>query len=80
MTTRPLYSDLHDLSEDDRIKQIGSAAALGNRVGVIVDDIPSKVKRYIDKVTKRYPSVQLLEQTQGPTPGVRTLAFGPRPN
>ncbi|MCH8135388.1 MAG: hypothetical protein IIB77_05345 [Proteobacteria bacterium] len=72
------YADLHDLSEDERIKIMGNVASEGKTIGVMVDDDPEKVARYISKMTSRYPCVRLIEQLDSPIAGVVMLRFGPR--
>lgn len=80
MTKKPeAFVDLHRLSEDERIAHIGHMVTEhGKTVGVCVDDINSKVDRYIKKVLGRFPGVALLDRVKGPVAGVVTLRFGPQ--
>ena len=76
-----LAADLHRLPEDERIRLIGEAAASGQIVGVLLEkDEPEKIERYIRKIKQRFPTVTLLDRTDGPTPSVVTLRFGPKPS
>lgn len=73
------YRDIHGLPEDERIEAIGSRAARGFVVGVVLErDEPEKIERYIRKVTDRFPSVTMLKRIEGPTPLVITLQFAKR--
>ena len=58
------------LPEDARITMIGNQAMLGKSVGVLLDpcsltidgkekDDPTKIDRYIEKVLKRYPQLEV---------------------
>ncbi len=70
------YEDLHELSEDDRIKVIGDAAMTGKTVGVCLEKSePQKIARYIAKVTERFPAVRVIERIEGPTTLVITIKF-----
>lgn len=71
------YADLHDLSEDDRIEQIGRQVMRGQLVGVITDAVPGKPERYVRKMKKRFPRVRLVDQIAGPTANTVLLRFGP---
>ena len=55
------FADLADLPEDDRIRVIGETAESGDRVGFFVDD-DAKADRYIRKLTKWYPRVEVVER------------------
>lgn len=71
------YADLHDLTEDNRIKVIGEAARKGNTIGVVLEkDEPKKIERYIKKVIERFPGIVVLKRIDGPTPGTITVKFG----
>lgn len=80
MTHGPrFYADLHELEEDKRIGVIGRAILNGSgTVGVLVDDIPGKPERYIEKITARFPLIELLSRTPGPVANVVTLKFRAR--
>ncbi len=71
------YADLFELHEDDRIKLIGETALAGNIIGVAIDDDRVKIKRYIKKLKKRFPTVRHLATKPGIVPGTRLLQFGP---
>lgn len=75
------YVDLYVLSENDRIRAIGSLASTGQRIGVLLEDeqlCPGKITRYIKKITERYPTVSVLARGKGPVPDVELLEFGVR--
>jgi hypothetical protein len=61
---KPLYADLADLPEDDRIAIIGRTAEDGQRVAFVVED-HAKADRYIDKLTKRF-RVSVAKRLSGP--------------
>lgn len=46
MPPLPLYQDLTDIPEDDRIKQIGDSAMKGRIIGFFVDDEMGEVRTY----------------------------------
>jgi hydrogenase maturation factor HypF (carbamoyltransferase family) len=72
-------TDLYRLTEDERIKLIGEAAAAGGTVGVFIDADRKKIGRYVTKVTRRYPTVQLIDQKAHPeVRKVVILRFGPK--
>lgn len=70
------FADLADLPEDDRINIIGGAAQW-QLVAVPIDDEPAKVKRYIEKITKRFPKVRHIATVSGIVPNTVTIEFGP---
>lgn len=71
------YSDLADLPEDERIRIIGEAAEAGNVVGVALENDEAKIRRYIEKVTKRFPTVRHVATDPGIVPGTVLVRFGP---
>lgn len=72
------YADLHHVQEDERIRLIGEKAR-AQTVGVFLEkDEPEKVARYIRKVTERYPGVTHLDTTDGPSPLLVLVRFGPK--
>lgn len=72
------YVDLHSLAEDERIDMIGHTVTVhGKTAAVCVDDLPGKPERYIDKLTRRFPGLRIIDQCKGPTPGVITIRVGP---
>lgn len=60
----PVYADLADLPEDDRIERIGRAAERGQRVAFIVED-DLKANRYIKKLIERF-NVEVDKRFDGP--------------
>lgn len=74
------FADLASMPENERIRLIGHVVvAHGQTVGVCVDDKKGTPERYIEKITKQFPTVVLLERFNGPVKHVVTLKFGPRP-
>lgn len=71
------YADLADLPEDDRIAIIGKTAEAGKLIAVAIDDDPKKVKRYIKKVTKRFPKARHIATLPGLVANTVTIQFGP---
>jgi hypothetical protein len=62
------YQDLADRPEDDRIDRIGEAVMQGRRVAFIVDDEPGKADRYAEKLTSRFPEVEVVAREPGFVP------------
>lgn len=77
-TPRPEgFADLADLPEDKRIEIIGHTVTVhGKTVAVCVDDVASKVARYVRKLSA-IPGVVVLDQTKGPVKGSVTIRVGP---
>lgn len=74
--------DLHRVSEDDRITMIAdSIMGMGSTglVGVLVDDVPGKPERYIEKLTTRFPLIELVDRGPGPVEKVVLLRFRQKP-
>lgn len=69
--TKPVYSDLHNLPEDDRIELIGQAAESGKRTAFMVES-EEKASRYIEKLTSRF-NVEVVNQFPGPVENVVTV-------
>lgn len=70
------YGGPEGLAEDERITQIGCRAMLGNKVGFFVDSQPpgqAKAKRYKEKLLKQFPSLKIIYEHVGPTPGAYTI-------
>lgn len=73
------YTDLADLPEDERIRQIGEAAESGLVVGAALEaDDLEKHRRYKEKIQKRFPMAVFIQKIDGPVPGVVILQFGRR--
>ena len=71
------YSDLADLPENERIRIIGEAAMAGNIIGVALEDDAQKIKRYIKKLTKRFPKVRHVSTDPGIVRGTVLVRVGP---
>jgi hypothetical protein len=72
----PLYADLGDLPEDQRIEAIGKAVMGGSKSSgdkpimaafVVEDD--EKADRYIKKLQERFPGIRVIDRFKGPVPG-----------
>lgn len=70
------FADLADLPEDERIRIAAETAATGAIVGVVVDDDPQKVARYVAKLLSR--GVRVIDQTPGPVKGAVLIRIGPK--
>lgn len=74
------YIDAHKIPEHERILMIGVAAET-QVVGVMLETKePEKIARYIKGVTEQFPKVVHLSTTEGITPLVSLVKFGPKPN
>lgn len=79
MKAKPKYADIADLSEDERIRVIGSeVVAKRSPVAFIVDDETGKADRYIQKLAERFPQVCVQERFPGPVHGTITVKVGLR--
>lgn len=67
------FKDIADLSEDDRIKMIGTEAMKGLEIAFVVDDDGKKADRYISKLLASFPQLKVIYRHQGPTPGAYTV-------
>jgi hypothetical protein len=67
MTHKPVYADIADLPEDERIVAIGKMAASGTKVAFIVED-NTKADRYIRKLLLDF-AVRVTERGDGPVKG-----------
>lgn len=77
----PVYKDIADEEEDERIRQIGEAAMAQRKiVGFITDDKPGKADRYIAKLRERYPGIHVFCQLPGPVPETVFVKVGPPVN
>ncbi len=72
------YADLGDMEEDKRIDLIGQFVMNKLKTAaVVVDDIPGKAARYIAKLRKRFPGIEIIDQCPGPVSGSWTIKVGP---
>ena len=55
---KPVFADLHSLTEDQRIDLVGRCVMMGQTTGFLVED-DEKADRYIKKLTERFPGVQI---------------------
>jgi hypothetical protein len=75
---RPHFVDLADLKEDQRIAIIGATVIRDRKtVAIVVDDDSRKVERYIAKLLRKFPTIQILRRVAGPVPGSVTIKVGP---
>lgn len=78
MPKLPKYADLGDFDEDKRIDIIGEAVMKkGITVGFIVDDIPGKPERYIEKLKAKFPGIQILYKGKCPVAKTISVKVGP---
>lgn len=74
---RPIFQDLHELSEDDRIFVIGNSAVNKRKVvGFVVDVVKgdhSKGDRYIRKLKQQFPSIVVTFRADGPAADMEVI-------
>lgn len=72
MSRPKYYTGLFTLQEDERINLMGQhIMESGETAGVVVDrDPPEKIARYIEKLTTRFPMVEVFERGSGPAEGM----------
>jgi hypothetical protein len=71
-------ADLHKLSEDDRIRILGTHAESKLIGAALEKDQPEKIARYIRKMEERHPKVRHYGTVDGPAAGMVLVRFGPR--
>ena len=62
------YKDIADETEDERIRQIGSAAMKRKQVSFVTDSEPGKADRYIEKLKAGFPGISVVSRGEGPVP------------
>jgi hypothetical protein len=74
------YVDMHKLSEDERIKFIGTTV-MQKRISTwcLTDDEPGKIERYRKKLSERFPLLVLGEETRRNFPVKGTGGFTVNP-
>ena len=76
--TPPIYLDLGDFEEDQRIETIGRTVLEQHKtVAFVTDADPGKADRYIRKLTERFPGLRVLGRFDGPVPDTVTIQVGP---
>lgn len=70
------YADLHKLDEDLRIDVIGKVVMTGKPVGIVLENTPEKIARYLGKVLERFPSIREVSRCVGPLPELVTIELG----
>jgi len=61
------YADLHKLAEDDRIALIGEYVMQHDDiVSIVTDSDHGKADRYVEKLTTRFPYIEVYERGDGP--------------
>ena len=73
------FIDVADLYEDERIRQIGEttmALPVGKTVGFVTDDEEGKADRYIRKLLKRFPELQVKSRFDGPVANTVSVVVG----
>ena len=72
------FADLADLDEYKRIEIIGQAVMQSRaKVAVCVDAVPGKADRYIQKLTERFPGIQIVGKHPGPAGGIDVIQVAP---
>ena len=69
----PVFKDIADLHEDERITSIGNLAMTGIKVAFCTDADPGKADRYIEKLLAQFPQLVVFDRFNGPTPGAVTV-------
>lgn len=80
MSGPPGYSDLAGMGipEDQRIKLIGEKVTqLRIIAGVVIDDKPGVLERYIEKLQAQFPGIRIGKRGKGPTPGCQWFKVAP---
>lgn len=72
---KPVFADLADLPEEERIAIIGKEAESGKRVAFVVEDT-AKADRYIRKLLLDF-NVRVLERGRGPVKDTVYVKVGP---
>lgn len=73
---KPVYADLADLPEDDRIAIIGAQVQAGKRVAFLTDN-DAKADRYIRKLAERF-GAEVEARGAGPIPNVVYVKVRPK--
>lgn len=72
------FSDIANMTENDRIRVIGLNAVNGRKiVGFVVED-REKADRYVQKLLKRFPGIEVVEITPGPVDNTILVKVGPK--
>lgn len=79
----PVFADIADFEEDDRIEMIGKAVMNAPRssadkpilVAFVVED-DAKADRYIEKLQKRFPGIRVIDRFPGPVPDTVSVRIG----
>lgn len=76
------FIDMHTMPEDERIRYIGEIATSKITAVMLEKNEPAKIKRYIDKVTKRFSRVRHIDTKDVPETEnlVVMVRFGPKGN
>lgn len=76
----PQYKDLGDETEDERIRQIGTAT-MGEKavVGFVVDkeEDDGIAERYITKLKERFPGIRVIYKADGPVADTTFVKVAP---
>lgn len=74
----PVYQDLFDLSEDQRIDLIGHMVVDHKQTNAFVVEDDAKADRYIKKLVAKFPGVEVVGRGKGPIAGTVYVKVGPR--
>ena len=80
-TGKPVFADVADFAEDERIEMIGKAAYTPKdggypKVAFVVDcggEYAGKGDRYVSKLLAKYPELQVMSRGNGPANGMETI-------
>jgi len=72
---KPVYVDLHTLTEDQRIDMIGHAAMDHNKAIAFVVEDKHKANRYVAKLKDKFPGI--VELMRFPLAGQVAVKVGP---
>jgi hypothetical protein len=73
---KPIFADPHSLDEDSRIQAIGRAVIDGGKTVCFAVD-PENAERYISKLMRKFPGVEIIGTFKGLVPGTVTVKVGP---
>jgi hypothetical protein len=78
---KPLFVDLGDVAEDQRIEAIGHQAMVHKKVvSFITDADEGKADRYIRKLEERFPGIVVIARGNGPVANTVFVKVGPTTN
>jgi hypothetical protein len=73
----PKFSDLGDLTEDDRIAVIGNHVMEKMQTVTFIVETKTKAARYISKLKEKFPGIVLVGTGKGPIAKTITVKMRP---